>query len=77
MYFNIKSFILAFNSWIFWLKIPENEIPKRHWNPKVFGEEYCDKWPKHHYWSYYDKKGKVAENFWIIINQGMYDMRDD
>jgi hypothetical protein len=75
-YYHIKRFVLAFNSWIFWLKIPSHEIPKRHWHQK-FGEEYGDKWPKHHHWSYHKSGKKIAENFWQIINDGSYEMYDE
>jgi hypothetical protein len=76
MTYNIRRFLLAFNSWIFWLKIPNDEIATRHWTGNMLGEEYNDKWPKHHNWSVHDGK-KVAENFWQIINDGLYEMREE
>lgn len=75
--YSIRRFLLAFNSWIFWLRIPGNEIAKRHWTGNMIGEEYNDKWPKHLYWSYNAGGKEIAENFWYIINDGVYEMHEE
>jgi hypothetical protein len=74
--YSFKQFALAFNSWIFWLKILYYEITKRHWTGN-FSKEYVDKWPKHLRWSVRRNGKVVAVNFWYIINDGLYEMRED
>lgn len=73
-----KHFNLVFKSWLFWMAIPDSDNARRHWTGKPYSfEEYGDKWPKHHNWSFFKSGEEVARNFWIALNEGQCEIYEE